>query len=256
MTDEVVKSLLSRVRVSKSDESISEQLLSHCKLTQVAAGDVVITQGQQGSALFLLVSGTVEARSTNGNVVYTFNGPCRFGERTAFRTDEMTPVSCVVVSNNTVLFQISSDDVLKCVSLGLHPLQVKNDVVLFGKIKSDIVSFSGIRYASAERFGQPEVELMPRKSVLRILKGPSCPQLNLTDSFSSPMIPKPKSLPHDLLFLASDADGSSLISADKTPQTDDCLQLNVSMPKQQKKKMPVMVFIHGGAFVSSFYFEI
>lgn len=84
-----------------------------------------------------------------------------------------------------------------------------------------IESFLGIPYAettAAENRWRAPIPKTPGGTVLRATQfGPACPQKIGEDS---PYV-----------------------------QSEDCLSLNIWSPKGNKRKKPVMVFIHGGAFV-------
>lgn len=74
-------------------------------------------------------------------------------------------------------------------------------------------TFTGIRYAKADRWGPPKlVPLAPATGVM-----PACPQ------------------PTDIPIAPTDQD-------------EDCLRLNVTTPATPDKNRPVVVYIHGGSF--------
>ena len=90
------------------------------------------------------------------------------------------------------------------------------------KIATDIEIFRNIRYARARRFEQPEV--LPWDGVRNTERGPLCPQApSRLALVQGPLAP-----------LAMD---------------EHCQVLSVFTPATQGKR-PVMVFFHGGAFVS------
>ncbi len=90
---------------------------------------------------------------------------------------------------------------------------------------SGLILFHGMPYAPAPkgtlRFRSPQ-ELMPWEGILPAFRfGPVCPQIPAAFAPSS--------------FY---------------PQDEDCLNLNVWTPGIDDKRRPVLVFIHGGAFIN------
>lgn len=90
-------------------------------------------------------------------------------------------------------------------------------------IDPGVAVFKGIRYATAERFAPPE-RVVPAGRIDATRYGPQCPQL-----------------PGTLERLLG---GSSL------PTGEDCLVLNVTTPSCDGRRRPVLVWFHGGAFVT------
>lgn len=92
-----------------------------------------------------------------------------------------------------------------------------------------VLRASGIRYARAARFGPPVPEPDHREPLLAATAAPACPQT------PSPALDE---------VLGSDF---SVI-----PQSEDCLRLSVSIPEglAPGERVPVMVWIHGGSYVS------
>jgi para-nitrobenzyl esterase len=77
-----------------------------------------------------------------------------------------------------------------------------------------VARFLGIRYARAARFGAPVAEQAQREPVRAFSFGPVCPQ-----------------------------------RGKRRPQSEDCLFLNVWSPAPRRgARLPVMVYIHGGAY--------
>ncbi|RFA09533.1 hypothetical protein B7R54_10105 [Subtercola boreus] len=106
--------------------------------------------------------------------------------------------------------------------------------VLRGSVEGGIRHFRGIRYARAERFEAPQPE-EPWEGVRDALAdGPMCPQ----PRFGMVMLALPKRIP---------------------PMSEDCLFLNITAPAAPgepawpgiaSEPLPVMVWIHGGAYVN------
>ncbi|HLZ68062.1 MAG TPA: carboxylesterase family protein [Aliidongia sp.] len=86
-----------------------------------------------------------------------------------------------------------------------------------------VAIFRGIRYARAERFGQPEIVPFD-ESLIKETRGPIAPQA-------------PSRL------------GLAMGPAAAVPQDEHCQVLSVFTPSRAGRR-PVMVFLHGGAFVS------
>lgn len=83
----------------------------------------------------------------------------------------------------------------------------------FDEFAPEVLAFTGIRYASAERFTAPKA--LKQAEQLPGAFGPACPQTG----------------------------------ARYQPQSEDCLYLNVWMPgTASKRPRPVMVYFHGGAY--------
>ncbi|MDF2444640.1 MAG: para-nitrobenzyl esterase [Subtercola sp.] len=99
--------------------------------------------------------------------------------------------------------------------------------VLRGSLEGDIRHFRGIRYARAERFGAPQPEAAWEGVRDALIDGPMCPQ----PRFGMVMLALPKRIP---------------------PMSEDCLFLNITAPAAStaREPLPVMVWIHGGAYVN------
>lgn len=89
-----------------------------------------------------------------------------------------------------------------------------------------VVSYKGIQYGVANRWANPTLAPLPANNTLQNTFGPVCPQ-----SAAIPVGPQ--------------------ANAPIQPQNEACLYLNVWKPASAtaSSKLPVMVFIHGGAFV-------
>ncbi len=88
-----------------------------------------------------------------------------------------------------------------------------------------VIAYKGIRYATAKRWEDPQTEKWKRNTtIVATVFGPKCPQSTKPSDYSS------------------------------NQQSEDCLYINVYAPQDAinnpAKKLPVMLFIHGGAFVT------
>jgi para-nitrobenzyl esterase len=93
-----------------------------------------------------------------------------------------------------------------------------------GLEKRDVLQFRGIPYARAERFQAPQ-RVEPWTEVRDVTEfGLTAPQ---NPGFTE-----------------------ALVGAQERPQGEDCLVLNVFTPAADERARPVMVWIHGGAFMS------
>ena len=94
-----------------------------------------------------------------------------------------------------------------------------------GTISSAGVSiFKGIRFASAARFQPPTVVTRWSGIYEANVIGPECPQ--------------------------TDSQLRTLLNADNSGQSEDCLFLNITTPSDLTSLRPVYVWIHGGAFTN------
>ena len=92
------------------------------------------------------------------------------------------------------------------------------------KSGSGVNVFKGIRFASAERFQPPTVVTSWSGTYEANAVGPECPQI--------------------------DSQLRTLLNADNSGQSEDCLFLNITTPSESKSGRPVYVWIHGGAFTN------
>lgn len=99
------------------------------------------------------------------------------------------------------------------------------DGVLRGRIEGDLTVFRGVRYATCKRFGPPRP--VPSWSGERdaTVDGPIAPQ---APSRLEPVIGVPE----------------------RHEQGEDCLNLTITTPGADDRARPVLVWFHGGAFVS------
>ena len=89
---------------------------------------------------------------------------------------------------------------------------------------SGVSVFKGIRFASAERF-QPPTVVTSWSGIYEANEiGPECPQI--------------------------DSQLRTLLNADNSGQSEDCLFLNITTPSDSVSGRPVYVWIHGGAFTN------
>ena len=84
--------------------------------------------------------------------------------------------------------------------------------------------FKGIRFASAERFKPPIVVTRWSGVYEANVIGPECPQ--------------------------TESQLRTLLNADNSGQSEDCLFLNITTPSDSTSLSPVYVWIHGGAFTN------
>lgn len=84
--------------------------------------------------------------------------------------------------------------------------------------------FKGIRFATAKRFKPPTVVTSWSGIYEANEIGPECPQI--------------------------DSQLRTLLNADNSGQSEDCLFLNISAPSDSTSERPVYVWIHGGAFTN------
>ena len=96
---------------------------------------------------------------------------------------------------------------------------------ILGTISSaGVCVFKGIRFASAERFRPPTVVTSWSGIYEANVIGPECPQ--------------------------TDSQLRTLLNADNSGQSEDCLFLNITVPSDTTQLRPVYVWIHGGGFTN------
>ncbi len=100
---------------------------------------------------------------------------------------------------------------------------VSHHSTFVGVERDGVAVFTGIRYATAQRFERPVAVESPA-TVDATQPGNQCPQV---------------------LGMLEQAMGAGDI-----PMTEDCLMLNVWTPSADDQRRPVLVWIHGGAFVT------
>lgn len=101
--------------------------------------------------------------------------------------------------------------------------------------RGETASFLGIRFAKAERFEKPVLEPLATQ-VTATSRGDGCPQFR---QFFDESKSKSK---QDVFYYNEFRKGMSF------KHSEDCLNLNVYAPKNAKN-LPVLLYIHGGAFV-------
>ena len=107
--------------------------------------------------------------------------------------------------------------------------------VVKGIDRGDTAAFLGIRYARGERFKKPVLEPLAAE-VTATKYGDGCPQLR---QFFDESKSKSKT---DILYYTEFRKGLSFT------YSEDCLNLNIFVPKNAEN-LPVLLYIHGGAFV-------
>ncbi len=107
--------------------------------------------------------------------------------------------------------------------------------VVKGIDRGDTAAFLGIRYARGERFKKPVLEPLAAE-VTATKYGDGCPQLR---QFFDESKSKSKT---DMLYYTEFRKGLSFT------YSEDCLNLNIFVPKNAEN-LPVLLYIHGGAFV-------
>ena len=115
-----------------------------------------------------------------------------------------------------------------------YVLENQNHVVT-GIDRGETASFLGIRFAKAERFEKPVLEPLATQ-VNATSRGDGCPQFR---QFFDESKSKSK---QDVFYYNEFRKGMSF------KHSEDCLNLNVYAPKNAKN-LPVLLYIHGGAFV-------
>lgn len=115
-----------------------------------------------------------------------------------------------------------------------YVLENQNHVVT-GIDRGETASFLGIRFAKAERFDKPVLEPLATQ-VNATSRGDGCPQFR---QFFDESKSKSK---QDVFYYNEFRKGMSF------KHSEDCLNLNVYAPKNAKN-LPVLLYIHGGAFV-------
>ena len=115
-----------------------------------------------------------------------------------------------------------------------YVLENQNHVVT-GIDRGETASFWGIRFAKAERFEKPVLEPLATQ-VNATSRGDGCPQFR---QFFDESKSKSK---QDVFYYNEFRKGMSF------KHSEDCLNLNVYAPKNAKN-LPVLLYIHGGAFV-------
>jgi para-nitrobenzyl esterase len=89
------------------------------------------------------------------------------------------------------------------------------------------IGFLGIRYATSERFGAPIPYMYPE---------------GIHEMVTDSPLPVQSTVEMGKLISAEDVDSM--------PQEESCQYLSVTVPEGSRERIPVMVWIHGGAFVS------
>lgn len=115
-----------------------------------------------------------------------------------------------------------------------YVLENQNHVVT-GIDRGETASFLGIRFAKAERFEKPVLESLATQ-VNATSRGDGCPQFR---QFFDESKSKSK---QDVFYYNEFRKGMSF------KHSEDCLNLNVYAPKNEKN-LSVLLYIHGGAFV-------
>ncbi len=115
-----------------------------------------------------------------------------------------------------------------------YVLENQNHVVT-GIDRGETASFLGIRFAKAERFEKPVLEPLATQ-VNATSRGDGCPQFR---QFFDESKSKSK---QDVFYYNEFRKGMSF------KHSENCLNLNVYAPKNAKN-LPVLLYIHGGAFV-------
>ena len=111
-------------------------------------------------------------------------------------------------------------------------------------VATDTTSFLGLPFARAGRLENPRV-VGPQDKLSGVQDatnyGPACPQHELV---SSPLYPENEHV-GEILGLAE-----SLLLPNITYQAEDCLSINVQVPKgvNDTSQLPVLMWIHGGGF--------
>ncbi|WP_460502761.1 carboxylesterase family protein, partial [Hymenobacter agri] len=100
---------------------------------------------------------------------------------------------------------------------------------IIGRADGPVLRVTGIRYARAARFRPPEPEPDATEPIHATTPAPACPQL---------ADPRVDQVMGDL-FAALDFD-------------EDCLRLSITVPAdvRPREKLPVVVWVHGGSYVS------
>jgi para-nitrobenzyl esterase len=226
---------------------------------EVARGTELVREGQTGSPLFLLLSGACVG-TCGGVPAHEWSAPARFGERTWLRADEACGAGVVVSSEDCVVVEIGHAALAAAIAPHCASAAVGGRTLLGRRVGPDVAAFWGVRFARAARL-EPPAAWSPAASgtpLACLTHGPVCPQVDgsaLVDQLpaaAKAMMPAARSLPHDLLFLPCERHAGTLVGADRLPMTEDCLSLSVTAPARAvggSAALPVMVWIHGGAFV-------
>jgi para-nitrobenzyl esterase len=90
--------------------------------------------------------------------------------------------------------------------------------------RGTVMEFRGLRYATSERLGPPVDVTSWEPGLVATTFGPRAPQI------TGPL--------------------DRLLGADDVETSEDCLFLNVFTPARDRVRRPVLVFVHGGAFVT------
>lgn len=222
---------------------------SHSAHVQFEGGETVVLRGEYGERYYVVIKGSCEAFEGE-KVLHEYKQGQGFGERALAMAHEPTQTSCRAGPEGCELLVVSRKDF----QLAFHEAFVQAGVFrgravrakVTKKTKSlerDVGEFRGIRFATrAERFALPEV--VEQKEHFDAFEfGPECTQtVSMFDQLAPP--PKPKSHPSQLVFVHNKK------STEATEPDEDCLCLNVWTPLNQTSKLPVMCWIHGGAFIS------
>lgn len=201
---------------------------------------------------FFVQSGSALAVDLEGKVLFEYQAGQGFGEQFLVLERATAPVGvragaegCDLVSVSRAAFQQQFAQIFS--SLGPFRGRVvraksNSKSMALGR---DVGEFRGIPFAStSSRFALPVVVEYHAGGhhVDAFEFGPECAQIQATMAAMLGPGSKPRDRPATLDFLATRSVDSS----------EDCLVLNVFTPllQSQSTKLPVMVWIHGGAFVT------
>ena len=241
------------LRLRHEDESVLGELESRAHERILEDGEELFAANSILNGMFVVMEGTVQASDMDGRVLHDFAAGSAFAVQAALRAHVRAPVACKAVGGRTVVYTVSHESFLGVMR---HAFADFSDGVrtyrgrIFTQqrlqhLAQDTCELRGIRFASAARFQMPEPYLYPASQpvVEAFSFGPVSPQVQAIPILA-PTSARPS--PAELVFKPKEQDAS-----------EDSLFLNVWTPlmgtaaaREAHSKLPVLVYIHGGAFMS------
>ena len=218
--------------------------------------EILLHQGEEGDRFYVVVKGQIVAEDQKtGQTLHTFKEGDRFGERWLLFPHEPAGATCKAGKDGATL---------KCVTRIAFQQELGGCFVKFGAFRGrivhakttkatrflerDVCEFRGIEYATREsRFALPCVREYDGQELVDAFEdGPEC--LQIGGALFDQLVPKApnRSRPSLLEFHHNKAVSNP---------NERCLCLNIYAPlgsngSVSQTKLPIMVWIHGGAFIT------
>jgi len=247
----LAESVASRTLLDKGYQYLEE----HASTIPLEPSETLLHEGEEGDRFYVVAEGSIEAVDQSGKVMHVFQKNDRFGEHWLLFPHEPAGATCRAGPEGASLKAVTRADFQSQFShCFINAGPVRGRVVRAKASKKtrfldkDICEFRGIRYATrTSRFALPDVkDLRETEAVDAFEFGPECVQVGGL-LFDQLVPPQPeRSRPSLLRFIHNKP-----VSA----PSEDCLCLNVYAPLGagggvSPAKLPVMVWIHGGAFLT------